>query len=187
MNKPYIYILLITLIIVGCNKEQDPFQIGKQHIGFLTDSTQIKEVETIFINDSVVTGLNTNEFTRGFNDIDVFEKGGKKLLRISPYNAADSTSHIQSIQIFDPRYKTDKNISILSTFKDISSNFEISRIDNLINTIVVSVNKINASFTIDKKELPANMRFDRTLKIEETHIPDNAKIKFLFVNWNKKN
>ena len=186
MNKPYIYFLIITLLIVGCNKEKDPFQIGKQHIGLLTDSTQINKVKTIFINDSVVTGLDTNEFTRGFNDIDVFEKGGKKLLRISPYNAADSTSHIQSIQIFDPRYKTDKNISILSTFKDISSNYEISRIDNLINTIVVSVNKINASFTIDKKELPANLRFDRTLNIEETHIPDDAKIKFLFINWNKK-
>lgn len=174
------------MLITSCNKEQDPFQMSKQHIGLITDSTEIKDLKTIFINDSIVTGLDTNEFTRGFNDIDIFEKGGKKLLRISPQNAADSTSYIQSIQIFDPRYKTDKNISIFSTFKDISRNYEISRIDNLINTIVVSVNKINASFTIDKKELPANLRFDRTLKIEETHIPDNAKIKFLFINWNKK-
>lgn len=178
--------MIISILITSCNKEQDPFQMSKQHIGLITDSTEIKDLKTIFINDSIVTGLDTNEFTRGFNDIDIFEKGGKKLLRISPQNAADSTSYIQSIQIFDPRYKTDKNISILSTFKDISSNYEISRIDNLINTIVVSVNKINASFTIDKKELPANLRFDRTLKIEETHIPDNAKIKFLFINWNKK-
>lgn len=185
MNKSYLFFLVITLLIVGCNKEQDPFQVGKQHIGLLNDSTQIKEIEAIFINDSVVTGLDTNEFTRGFNDIDIFEKGGKKLLRISPYNTADSTSHIQSIQIFDPRYKTDKNISTLSTFKDISSNYKISRIDNLINTIIINVNEINASFTIDKKELPANLRFDRNLKIEETHIPDDAKIKFFFINWTK--
>ncbi|NCQ15805.1 MAG: hypothetical protein GW810_13615, partial [Flavobacteriales bacterium] len=92
----------------------------------------------------------------------------------------------QSVQIFDSRFKTDKNLSILSTFKDINSNYKITRIDNLINTIVVTVNEINASFTIDKKELPANMRFDRTLKIEAIHIPDNAKIKFFFINWNKQ-
>ena len=186
MNKSYLILTIISILITSCNKEQDPFQMSKQHIGLITDSTEIKDLKNIFINDSIVTGLDTNEFTRGYNDIDIFEKGGKKLLRISPHYAADSTSYIQSIQIFDPRYKTDKNISILSTFKDISSNYEISRIDNLINTIVVSVNKINASFTIDKKELPANLRFDRTLNIEETHIPDNAKIKFLFINWNKK-
>jgi len=185
MNKSILCVLIISFLFASCNKEQDPFQIGKQHIGLLTDSTQVKDLEAIYPKDSIAKGFDDTEFTRNFNDIEVFEKGGKKLLVISPRKAMDSTSYIQSIRIIDPRYKTDKNLSTLSTFKEIASNYKINRIDNLINSIVITVNELNASFTIDKKELPANLRFDRSLKIEATHIPDNAKIKFFFVNWSK--
>lgn len=185
MYKSYLSLIIISCLFASCNKEQDPFQIGKQHIGLLTDSTQVKDLEAIYAKDSIAKGFDDTEFTRNFNDIEIFEKGGKKLLVISPRKAMDSTSYIQSIRIIDPRYKTDKNLSTLSTFKDIASNYKINRIDNLINSIVITVNELNASFTIDKKELPANLRFDRSLKIEATHIPDNAKIKFFFVNWSK--
>ena len=53
----------------------------------------------------------------------------------------------------------------------------------MISSIVVFVDEINASFTIDKKELPANLRFDMELKIEKIQIPDKAKIKYFFVYW----
>jgi hypothetical protein len=86
----------------------------------------------------------------------------------------------------DSRFKTEKNISTISAFKDIQTQYKISRISNLINSIVVAVDDINASFTIDKKELPANLRFDMDLKFEATHIPDEAKIKYFFVNWSNK-
>lgn len=180
-------VLICAALMTSCTKDSsaNSFLITKNHIGLLNDSTQVKDLKTIFSNDSVVRYIAGDEFLGSVNSIEVFEKGGKKLLVISPRKAMDSTSYIQSIRIIDPRYKTDKNLSTLSTFKDIASNYKINRIDNLINSIVITVNELNASFTIDKKELPANLRFDRSLKIEATHIPDNAKIKFFFVNWSK--
>lgn len=72
----------------------------------------------------------------------------------------------------------------MSTFKDIKNNYKVSRISNLINSLVIAVDDINANFTIDKKELPANLRFDMDLKFEATHIPDKAKIKYFFIGWN---
>lgn len=186
MYKSYLSLIFLCLFLTSCNKEINPFQISKQNIGQLTDSTQVKDLEAIYIQDSLVKDHPENEFNMALNDIEIFDKEGHKLLNISPRKPLDSMSYIQSVQIFDSRFKTDKNLSILSTFKDINSNYKITRIDNLINTIVVTVNEINASFTIDKKELPANMRFDRTLKIEPIHIPDNAKIKFFFINWNQQ-
>jgi len=185
MYKSYLSLIIIICLLASCNKEQDPFQIGKHHIGLLTDSTQVKDLEVIYSKDSIAKGFDETEFTRNFNDIEIFEKGGKKLLSISPRKPSDSTSYIQSVRVFDPRFKTDKKLSTESSFKDIADNYKITRIDNLINSIVVTVNEINASFTIDKKELPANMRFDMSFKIEAIHIPDNAKIKFYFINWNK--
>lgn len=184
MKNSFFCLIFLSFLFTGCKQEQNPFQISKHHVGLLTDSTQVKDLKIIYAKDSIVKS-DDNGFSGYNNDIEIFEKGGNKLLSLSPRNPTDSTSYIQSIRVFDSRYKTDKNVTINSTFKDITKNYKITRIDNLINSVVISVNDINASFTIDKKELPANMRFDRSLKIEETHIPDDAKIKFYFITWTK--
>ena len=116
-------------------------------------------------------------------DIEVFEKGGQKLLDLSPKEALDSTSVISSVRIYDKRYRTEKNISALSTFKDLKAAYKISKIDNLINSVVVSENEINASFTIDKSELPGGLRFDMDATIDAIQIPEKAKIKFFMLHW----
>ena len=184
--KNILYVVFIcTLLFASCTKDSkpNPFLIEKTHIGLLTDSTQVKELDAIFKNDSVVRYIAGDEFTGSVNIIEVFEKSGKKLLDLSPKEALDSTSVISSVRIIDERYKTEKNISIISTFKDIKEAYKISKIDNLINSIVISVNEINASFTIDKKELPASMRFDMNMTIDVIQIPEKAKIKFFMVHW----
>lgn len=185
MRKLVFSLVLITLLsLSSCGKEANPFEIGKQHVGLLTDSTQVKDLDKIFITDSISKFVSGDEFSGNINTIEIFEKNGNRLLVLTPREVLDSTSVIESVQIIDPRYKTEQDISTISTFKDISDAYKISRIDNLINSIVIFVNEINAAFTIDKKELPANLRFDMNLTIEETHIPDNAKVKYFFLNWN---
>lgn len=171
-------------MISSCAKKQDPFLVEKHNIGNLTDSTQIKDLESIFINDSIVKLVGGDEFTGNINNIDIYDKSGNHLLILTPNEALDSTAVVDNIRIMDSRFKTAKNITTLSTFKDINEAYKINRIDNLINSINVNVNEINAYFTIDKKELPANLRFDMKLTIESTQIPDDAKIKYFMVNWN---
>ena len=184
MRNLLLVIILIVICFTSCNNEPNPFEIGKQHVGLLNDSTQVKDLEVIFSKDSVSKFSSGDEFESNINTIEIFDADSKRLLVLTPENITDSTSVIKSVQIVDPRYKTEKNISTASTFKDINEAYKISRINNLINSVVIFVNEINASFTIDKKELPANLRFDMDLQIEETHIPDNAKIKYFFLNWN---
>ena len=186
MNKSLFPLMLLALIIVSCTTEtkKDPFQIGKHHIGLLTDSTQVKDLELIFPTDSIIKNIKGDEFIEDNNDIEIYDTTtGKQLLTLTPTQSLDSTAVIKSIQIIDSRYKTDKNISTLSTFADIKNNYKISGISTLINAIVISVNEINASFTIDKKELPANLQFNMDLKIEAVQIPDNAKIKYFMLYW----
>lgn len=186
MNKSLITAVLTAIIVIGCSteKKQNPFQIGKKHIGLLTDSTQVKDLELVFPTDSIVKNIKGDEFTGNSNDIEIYDtSSGKQLLILSPSQSLDSTALIKSIHIKDSRYKTDKNISTLSRFADIKNNYKISGISTLINSIVISVNEINASFTIDKKELPANLQFNMDLKIEAVQIPDNAKIKYFMLYW----
>jgi hypothetical protein len=47
----------------------------------------------------------------------------------------------------------------------------------------VSVDEINAYFTIDKNELPEDLRYDMNKKIEAISIPPTAKIKDFFIQW----
>jgi len=184
MHKSLIGIALLSLVLTSCGKDQDPFLIQKQNIGNVTDSTQVKDLKLVFENDSIVNYIGSDEFTRNINTIDIYDKEGAALLSMSPNKRADSTAIFSSVRILDPRFKTEKGISTASTFKDIQDAYEISKIDNLINSIVVSVDDINAAFTIDKKELPSNLRFDRNLNIEASQIPDNAKVKYFFIHWN---
>lgn len=185
MKNTIFTILIVIMLITSCSKEKptDPFLIKKHHIGLLTDSTTVKELDAVFSNDSVMRYVAGDEFTGSVNIIEIFDKSGKKLLDLSPKEALDSTSVISSVRINDERYKTEKNVSLLSTFKDIKDNYKISKIDNLINTVVVSVNEINASFTIDKKELPSSLRFDMEATIDPIQIPEKAKIKYFMIHW----
>ncbi len=181
----YNFLILISSIalLTSCKKEINPFLISKHNIGHLTDSTQVKELESVFINDSIVKYVSGDEFTGNINDIEVYEKSGVPLLVLSPSQSLDSTATIRTVRIVDPRFKTAKGLTTNSTFKDINTNYKISNIQNSLRNIIISVHEINAYFTIDKNELPANMRFDMNLKIEAIQIPDDAKIKSFNLYW----
>lgn len=183
MKKLFLAIAVV-LFFVSCAKKQDPFLIQKHNIGLLTDSTQVRQLDSIFKNDSIVRFVGGDEFTGSINNIDIYDKAGNHLLVLTPNEALDSTAVIDNIRILDARYKTAKNITLLSTFKDTQKAYKINRIDNLINSININVNEISAYFTIDKKEIPANLRFDMKLTIEASQIPDDAKIKYFMINWN---
>lgn len=176
-------LILTSIILTSCKKETNPFSISKQNIGLLTDSTQVKDLEAIYIKDSIVKSIAGDEFTGTINDIEIYEKGGKKLLALSPTQALDSTATISTIKIYDARFKTEKGINTLSTFGDIKANYKISSIQNTLRNVVVFVNENNTFFTIDKKELPAELRVDLSAKIEAVQIPDEAKIKYFMVGW----
>lgn len=173
--------ILITFALVSCNSEPDPFLIQKQNIGHLTDSTKVFDLKTVFAKDSVVTNK-----ANGFNSsptVEILDKAtGKQLLLLTPISA-DSTATIEVVQIMDARYKTEKGLNMLSTFKDIDENYTISSIDNLLRSVVISVKEIDASFTIDKEQLPGNVRFNMNSKIEASQIPDHAKIKYFMIHW----
>jgi hypothetical protein len=183
MNKLIFNLIIFTFLFSSCDKEIDPFLVQKNRIGFLTDTTQVKDLKSAFPYDSVVNYKGDATFKIPMNLVEIYEKGGKLLLTLTPNKISDSTATITNIRINDSRYKTDKDVSTLSRFKDILGAYKISKIDNLLNSVVISVNEINAQFAIDKTELPANLRYDMKLNIETSQIPDNARIKYFFINW----
>jgi hypothetical protein len=183
MKQTILSIIILLVVITSCSKPQDPFGISKQNVGFLNDSTLVGDLKTIFPNDSIVNPIDGDDFAGSSSDIIVFEKGGKQLLVLSPAQSLDQTSTIRTVRVIDERFKTEKGLNSKSTFKDIKDNYKISGIENTLGSIIVSVDEINAYFTIARSELPAELRFDMDAKIEAIQIPETAKIKNFFIQW----
>ncbi len=180
MIKKTIILLSIPLLLIQCNTKSNPFLITKESVGELTKKTDVKNIQTAFIKDSIVKDSTEVALVSSTKKIEIYEKGGKHLLSLTPNN--DSISTIKNIRVYDARYTTDKGINLNSTFKDIKDNYSIKKVVNSLNNVVIFLKDNDIYFTIDKKELPANIRYTNTT-IEAVQIPDAAKIKYFMIGW----
>lgn len=178
-------ILLFTicsaLIFINCSEKDTTFLITENAVGSLTKSSAISSIESIFSQDSIAKDTMGSKIGSASKKIQIFEKGGQPLLLLIPNN--DSIPSIENIQILDHRYQTKNSIGLNSTFKDIQANYTIKKVVTTLNSVVVFPKESNLYFTIDKGELPSNLRYTTT-NIEAVQIPDEAKIKYLMLGWN---
>jgi hypothetical protein len=182
--RNYLFIGLLLGLLVACETKTDSFAITKNSIGLLTDSTKVNALKVVFINDSISKYIGGDEFTGSTNTISIFEKGtGKLLLELDPNYALDSVSTIRTVRIMDERFKNKDGLNRLSTFGDLNSKYTISSIQNTLRSLIISVDEINAYFTLNKTELPEEMRYNMNQKIEAISIPETAKIKDFYLQW----
>lgn len=183
MRNYFILFIFTFVLLSSCEKEQDPFLITPEGVGNLTPDIRVNQLDSIFSNDSIVKQLSESDLYRNRNEIQVFDKEGNEMLLLEPVQAFDSTSTIGFIQVLDPRFKTSKGLSTESTFKDIVENYTISRIENTLSAAVVFIDDMNIYVTIDKDQLPSELRYDTQARIQTSQIPDNAKIKYFMIDW----
>jgi len=181
MKKLFILLLVITLFIQCQSNEIHLIQ--KNQVGLITNTTKVSELDQIFAKDSLVkTHYQKNQPKFLSEDYEVYSKKGAHLLTINIENDSDSTSTIQSIQIYSPLYKTKKEISVASVFKDLKENYDLKKVISTITSASVFVNELNASFIITNKDLGLS-EFSIN-KISLNQIPDNAPFKYITVWFN---
>ncbi|RFN58601.1 hypothetical protein [Marixanthomonas ophiurae] len=174
---------LTTILFISCNTEKDPFVIGEGSIGNLDKTIQMKQVDSIFAEDSIVK-LNPIKNALGTQgEVEIYDKEGNKLLLLSPEDENDPNATVTNVQVFDTRYKTEKGLTSGSTFKDVKANYTISNIESTINSVVVFLKDSEIYLTIEKSELPENLRYNPNAKIEASQIPDGAKFKYFMIGW----
>jgi len=186
--KKIIFIVLISFLFVQCAKENQ-YLIEKGKVGYLTKETSMLDLVTIFKNDSIVSNLSINDsnnegrlFSVNDDEYEIFSITGDKLLEISPATKNDSLSKIKSIQIFDRNYKTDKGISLQSTFKEINENYMVNKVETTLTSATLFIDELNATIAIDKKELGLNSFSREEVTLDQ--IPDIAKIKYFTIWFN---
>jgi len=175
-------VLVIVLILINCKNERDPdFLINNTQVGKLMRTSPVSELESIYSNDSIVKDTSAPTFISNSNTIQIYENGGQHMLTLTPNR--DSIPKIGIVRVLDPRFKTENGIGLQSTFKEIKDKFVIKKIVTSLNNVIIFIESSDVYFTIDKEELPASLRYDTSINIEEVQIPDDAKIKYLMVGW----
>lgn len=181
--KP-ILIVLVAILLVKCSNNK--YTIAKGKVGEITTKTTVKDINTLFKNDSIVKilseGAKGNNYFQDDDEYLIYEKGGKHLLTIVPKEQLDETSTLKSIQIFDSRYKTETGLNVNSTFNEINANVKISKVETSILSATLFIDELNTTITIDKEELGLKQIGMQKVSIEQ--IPDLAKIKSFIVWFN---
>ena len=172
-----------TNLPVGCSNNPD-YLIKKGQVGKVNNETLVKELDSIFLNDSIVKRIGEGDYMfSGDDKYLIFNSKKEHLLSLTPKQQHDINERIETIEIISDKFKTIKGISSNSSFGDIKKNLTISDIQNTINNIVVFVDEIDAYFIIDKKNLPLEFRLGTSKKIQAINIPSSSKIKRFMIGW----
>ncbi len=178
---------LLTIIIlscIGCSDNAN-YLIKKGKVGKIHSKSIVKEIDSLFSNDSIVKRIGGGDYM--FESEDkylIYDNSNNHLLTLIPKQQHDRNEKIETIQIFSNKFQTSKGININSSFGDINNKHKISSIQNTINNVVVFVDEIDAYFIIDKENFALELRIGSEKKIESINIPSNSKIKRFMIGWN---
>ena len=164
---------------IACEEKDTTFLIADEKIGKLDKISLVRDLDLIYENDSLVRDTLSSRISTQ-RKIKIYEKGGQHLLTLKP--TADSIPKIEHVTIEDPRFETAHGIGLKSTFKDIQAFYEIKKTVTTLSSVVIFPKASNLYFTIDKSELPSNLRYSNA-DIDAVQIPDDAKIKYLMIGW----
>ena len=179
-------IALISLLFAQCSGENQ-FLIEKNSVGKINNEHLISDIETLFAKDSVVTRLSEGDLggedTKYLQEEDkylIYSKKGKHLLTIVPRVQHDSTSKIKYIEIINSQFKTEKEVSLLTPFKELNFNYTVNNIEMSLSSATLYIDELNATISMRKSDIGVNP-FE-TKKISLDQIPDMAKINH-FTIW----
>lgn len=180
MNK-YVIILIIVLIY-GCNDRD--YTISKGKVGKINSEIIVKQLDSIFILDSIVRRIGEGDYMfSGDDNYLIFDTQRNHLLTLTPRQQHNANETIETIEIISEKFSTKNGLTVNSNFEDLQKTHNISAIQNTINNIIVFVDEIDAYFIIDKNNLPIDLRLGTENKIKEINIPPNSKIKKFMIGW----
>jgi len=174
--------LFVILLLISCEEKTDTtFLVTEDAIGKLDKISLARDLDIIYENDSIVRDSTYVNAANNSKRIKIYEKGGKKLLTLTPNS--DSIPSIENIRIEDSRFVTEGGVGLNSTFKDIKDNYSIRKVITSMNNVVILLKDSDIYFTISKEQLPSSLRYASSVNIEAVQIPDDAKIKYMMVGW----
>ena len=188
MIKPTLkyFSFLILLVVVSSCLGNDEYTVEKNRVGLLTSETKVMELEELFKNDSIVAHLSEGvlgyqgRYSQEDDFYLIYSSKGKHLLTLTPNEPLDSLSTIRIVDIHEGIYKTEDGIGLDSKFEEINLAMNISKIESTFTKVVLYLDQMNATMTLDKLDLGINTIQTDDVQLEQ--IPNLVKPKS-FVIW----
>ncbi|UOB16425.1 hypothetical protein [Abyssalbus ytuae] len=190
MGKWYVACLLVCFLFFCCKKKETiekryPFLIEAHQIGKLKKGAKVCDLDSVFAHDSIIMRVGEGDYMFTIKDeYLIYDSVGRHMLTLTPSQQHDIYAEIESIRIFDDRYKTEKEINIHSSFLEVKSCYHIEEIENRFDEIDVLIDELSARLTLDKKQLPADLLYNLNIQVDTTQIPDSTKIRQFVIEWN---
>ncbi len=174
--------LTLALLFASCQTKTNDFIIKNKQVGKLTDTTTVAQMKQLYQNDSIVKKTHAESAFEPYDEYTIIDKETKKVLMlVVPQKINDEQSLLKQIEIKSPEFKTEKGVGIFSDFGDFKKQHKIGHLDETFKYIVVFIDDLNATISISKDVVPLNAQNNAGVKIDETLIPDKAKIKGFIV------
>lgn len=155
------------------NFAQDEFKIESKRVGSLEVGSYAEDIYYVFDKEKE-TRLVDRYFEASFSPAIEVSKNGELL-----FMANLDCDKIYSFEVFSPRYKTDKGITIASNFGQLKKAYKISSIENQEGALYAFVESLNISFSLETmKVLEAGINVN---EIEVDNIPNDIGITSIIV------
>ena len=181
-----ISILAISISLLSCSNK-DEFTVEKNRVGVITSETKVMDIKSLFENDSVVKRLSEGilgykgRYAQEDDFYLIYSKEGKHLLTLTPKEPLDSLSTIKTVDIHDAKYVTKKSaVGLDSKFEEINLAMNVSKIESTFTKVVLYLDQMNATMTLDKTDL--GIKTIQTNDVQLEQIPNLVKPK-TFVVW----
>jgi len=179
-------ILALILLVASCQTKNNDFVIKNKQVGKLTDTTTIAQMKQLYQNDSIVKKTEGQSAFEPYDEYRIMDKKTKEvLLVVIPKKMNDEQSLIKEVDIKSPKFKTEKGVGLDADFGSFKQHHKIGRVDETFKYIVVFIDDLNATIDMPKDVMPLNAQNNTAIKIDETLIPDHAKIKDFIVFLNE--
>ena len=178
--------LLITfslVLVLACQSGEKQYLITSDAVGLITKQTPVNKLSNLYPKDSVHELNLDNRLADVNKKYVLYSKEGDKMLILEPDGVAD-TSKIAQVEIVSPKFKTKKGLSIESTYKQVYDNYDISSIQKTLVNVVINLKKEGIFLAVDNDHLPDDLKYDDEAVVKSTQIPDDAPIKYFWVNLN---
>ena len=144
-------LILITVLSFGCS--QNEYKIEKGKVGKLFKENLVKQLDSIYKNDSIVRRIGEGDYMfSGDDKYLIFNNKKEHLLTLTPRNQHDTSEPIETIEIISDLFKTDSGISVNSSFGEIDKNHKLG------NNEVISYNHKTVQVLVKVVDAPPYLR-----------------------------
>jgi len=188
MNPRQITIIL-TLVCVGSygqtsksNLTWDNFTVTANNVGIFKKGMTLKQALSLVPEDQRIKKIAQGE-GETYDDYEIYNSKKEPLVIITPESQNNLNSPINTILIKDKRFKTDKNIGLHSVYSDLLRAYHVDKVSADIDVIVLILQDLPISFSINKKYLMENWWNERKRQIDVSKIPATAPLDNFVIRW----